>query len=640
MKTIKIILGASLLTGLLSTGPGYGAVWTTLRLTRTPGASLTPKIAVDGSAVYIVWSDRAPGNEEIYFKKSTDGGVTWQDAQRLTSNAGSSVSPAVAAEGLNVYVVWADSTPGISQVFFTKSDDGGAHWQAARALSGHKTAAAWTPALAVVDADVYVVWHNDARKSGEHSTIMFRKSVDGGATWRTAVAFPETRLFPDALNPAVAAAGPCVYVGWEANWTGHRHIYVRASKNQGDDWQAAYQLTKTVGVSVRPALAAQGSSVYVVWEDATDGAGRIYLRKSVNRGAFWPKSMELTKNAGASHAPALAVNGSSLYAVWEEDTKEGTDLFLRKSTNEGIDWTAVKRLTINSGASRRPSVAVGGAKIFVTWQDDAPGNNEIYLMHKTIGPYGLAILSPTATTVWARGATAEIRWMITEGLSGETPWNPPGIDQVKIDLYRGTALKTRIVAKTDAVAGRYSWPVPLSLESGANYKIRIASTADDRIFKTSPLFKIGGIGMPDLVIASLTHNPQYPTSAQSVTITVVVKNQGSLAAGASHLAIPLGTPMSRPVPALAAGASCTVTQTAGPLGPGIHTYIVTADWEHEVAESDESNNDKRDDIMVSGLPSPAASSLTGGFMTSGGSLTAVAGGIWALFRLRPDGRNR
>ncbi|MBN2206018.1 MAG: hypothetical protein JW742_01320 [Candidatus Aminicenantes bacterium] len=247
-------------------------------------------------------------------------------------------------------------------------------------------------------------------------------------------------------------------------------------------------------------------------------------------------------------------------------------------------------------------MAAGGAKIFATWQDDTPGNAEIYVMKKMPGPYGISILSPTAATVWTRGTTAEIRWMISEGRSDETPRNPPGIDKVKIDLYRGAALKTRIVAETDAVAGRYSWLVPTSLEAGADYKIRIASAADGRLYKTSPFFKIGGIAMPDLVIASLTHSPEIPTSAQEVTITVVVKNRGTAAAGASHLAIPLGTPMSRPVPPLAAGATWTVTQTAGPFAPGIQTYEVTADWEHEVAESDESKNGRRDDIMVSGLP--------------------------------------
>ncbi len=45
-----------------------------------------PVIAINGSVVHVVWSDERDGNYEIYYKRSTDGGVSWGADTRLTNN--------------------------------------------------------------------------------------------------------------------------------------------------------------------------------------------------------------------------------------------------------------------------------------------------------------------------------------------------------------------------------------------------------------------------------------------------------------------------------------------------------------------------------------------------------------------------
>lgn len=47
--------------------------------------------------VAVAWSDNTPGNSEIYFKTSADGGATWSAAKRRTNNSGASVGPSIAA---------------------------------------------------------------------------------------------------------------------------------------------------------------------------------------------------------------------------------------------------------------------------------------------------------------------------------------------------------------------------------------------------------------------------------------------------------------------------------------------------------------------------------------------------------------
>ena len=36
---------------------------------------LIPSIAVSGNNVYVVWKDNTPGNDEVFCRRSPDGGV-------------------------------------------------------------------------------------------------------------------------------------------------------------------------------------------------------------------------------------------------------------------------------------------------------------------------------------------------------------------------------------------------------------------------------------------------------------------------------------------------------------------------------------------------------------------------------------
>ena len=61
------------------------------------------------------------GNDEVFYRRSTDGGASFGSTVNLSNNDGHSDLPAIAASGSNVYVVWFDNTPANFEIWLRKS---------------------------------------------------------------------------------------------------------------------------------------------------------------------------------------------------------------------------------------------------------------------------------------------------------------------------------------------------------------------------------------------------------------------------------------------------------------------------------------------------------------------------------------
>ena len=148
------------------------ADWTPAkRLTWNSGFSFGPAVAIDsGNIIHVVWFDDTPGNSEIYYKKSTNGGTSWSVNQRLTWSSGYSSGPSMAIDSSDsIHVVWYDDTPGNNEIYYKKSTTGGTSWNPAQRItwtSGSST----VPAIAVDSSDaVHIVWQENISGNDERS---------------------------------------------------------------------------------------------------------------------------------------------------------------------------------------------------------------------------------------------------------------------------------------------------------------------------------------------------------------------------------------------------------------------------------------------------------------------------------------
>ena len=95
-------------------------------LSGNAGTSVTPSIAISDNNVHVVWTDNAPGNNDILYRRFINGGDVFPNIiKNLSSNDGFSELPTVAASANNVFVVWEDNSPGRFDILYIDSVDGG-----------------------------------------------------------------------------------------------------------------------------------------------------------------------------------------------------------------------------------------------------------------------------------------------------------------------------------------------------------------------------------------------------------------------------------------------------------------------------------------------------------------------------------
>jgi hypothetical protein len=372
MKRACLVIGA---LGFFLLASAARADWTTAkRLTWNDGASYSPKIVLNSwGHLHLVWYDNTLGHNEIYYKKSTDGGDTWTAAKRITWSSGDSQFAALAVDPSDrLHVVWVEDTSGGSEIYYKRSSDGGVTWTAKQRLTWAGITSSW-PDIAVDSWGViHLVWQDS---TGE---IYYSKSPDGTnwmlekrLTWNSG-----TSQYPDI---AIDSSNR-LHVVWQDNTPGEYNyeIYYRKSTDAGLTWATAKRLTWMDNGSYRPDLAVDPSeNLHLVWYDENPSLYKIYYKKSTDSGDSWTGAKRLTSDDGWTAYPCLAVDASgTLHLVWEN--MDG-DLSYRKSANSGSTWTAIQRLTWTAGSSWDPiMVADPSGNLYLVWSDNTPLNREIY----------------------------------------------------------------------------------------------------------------------------------------------------------------------------------------------------------------------------------------------------------------------
>lgn len=365
---------------------------------------------------------------------------------RVQFNFGRAV--AVDAAG-GVHVAWLSgpmldpANPGatLGQVFYRRSPDGGAHWEAPRPMTPTPFPFTGHPKVAAAGLHLYVVWHGVSEGT---LRVFLAHSPDAGAHWE------EPRLVSDNPGgvgtawPSVAAWGDEVHVVWGDGRTGAAEIYLRSSPNGGHGWTPVRRVSRDDGRSSwTPSVAAEGATIHVAWSDErhnTDSEGRPYdcgrtgqecreeeyYRRSTDFGQTWEDEVRLTADPPGdprpSWAPSIAVEKGRVHVAFFDRRTGDWQVYDKRSRGDGAagTWEPEVRQAAHPGITfARPSVAIRGGRVHVVFWGEWPQAAHVYHVFSPDGgdhfsppadltPAGRRALHPSVAT--SPDGTAHVVW--------------------------------------------------------------------------------------------------------------------------------------------------------------------------------------------------------------------------------------
>lgn len=422
-----------------------GATWgEAIRLSSGPGSSAHASIAASGPEVHVVWGERTqsvrPDGEqaEIYYKRSTNWGATWEQEKRLTDLPFDSWVPCVAASGQNVYLAWVDTRDGNEEEYFKRSTNGGVTWGADTRLT-RNSGNSWAPSVAVSGKTVHLIWFD--QKDSPAQPLEVEEKLDqivrllglqvNPAPRGVMVPHPEGAAKKRAESklkkiqeeaPAWAQHGgdarklQVIMEEFQQMMRGER-IPSYAEKEKKLD-----QALNLMGLSFAPEVEGDLPKIYYLQalgmrvqekmkkiQEAAPGwvhrGGNpkqleallknfesqmslatsewdIYYRRSTDGGASWGPEIRLTSAPGSSQRPSIAVDGEDLHVVWFDNRDGNFEVYYKESPDGGITWEPDLRLTSDPGDSLHPTVAASKKTVHLIWFDERNGSPEIYYKRK------------------------------------------------------------------------------------------------------------------------------------------------------------------------------------------------------------------------------------------------------------------
>ncbi|MCI0414919.1 glycoside hydrolase [bacterium] len=144
--------------------PDLGATWLPpVRLSQS-GASAYPSIAASGSNLHVVWGENRYGNAEIHSRSSRNRGLTWEEERLVSELPYESWVGTTETSSGNVYAAWVDYRDANEEQYFRRSTDGGRTWDPVIRLTRNR-ADSWAPSMMVDGRTLHICWF-DRRNAG------------------------------------------------------------------------------------------------------------------------------------------------------------------------------------------------------------------------------------------------------------------------------------------------------------------------------------------------------------------------------------------------------------------------------------------------------------------------------------------
>jgi len=289
----------------------------------------------------------------------------------------------IAVNGNIVYLLWQDMDSTCFS-YVSQSTDGGVTFN-----NGVKVGGSDPNIFGAITTDnagsIYVVW--DGIVGENFNGVFFAKSVNQATTFSAPLTISAEGVFPQ-----IAVHGSNVYIFFYKPKAGNKvGCFFARSTNGGTTFEVPYEITDASIDEVKwDSPNAMGldnnGNIYCIWNDGRRvGTGTdVYLAKSTNNGVSFGANIIVNDIAGDANktrtGPTVAVIGSNVYVAWrQEDDGSGSNrkILFGKSTNGGSLFVAATEIA--SGGRGSPSLAINSTgEIYIAYPQFTGGKNGLF----------------------------------------------------------------------------------------------------------------------------------------------------------------------------------------------------------------------------------------------------------------------
>jgi hypothetical protein len=331
-------------------------------------------VAFDGTNFLVVWEGEGRRGDSggIYGARVTPAGLVLDPTGFVISEAANDQqSAALAFDGTNFLVAWMDMRDGGDwDIYGARVTPQGTVLDTAGIAISRAVDVQVFPAVASDGTNSLVVWA-DGRDGGPE-IYGARVTPQGTGLDTAGIAISRAAFWEDKYFPAVASDGTNFLVVW-SDWgdSTSGNVYGARVTPQGTMLDpAGIDISRAPSMAYSQTLCFDGTNFLVVWEDHR-AASDIYGARVTPQGTVLdPAGITISEAAGLHWSPSLAFDGANSLVVWEDHCVDGdTDIFGARVTPGGAVFDRGSVIGREGGQSH-PRICCGsGGQMFLTYQD-------------------------------------------------------------------------------------------------------------------------------------------------------------------------------------------------------------------------------------------------------------------------------
>ena len=347
-----------------------------------PSYQINAAVVFGGSAYFVAWSDSRVGSSDNVYgtRVAVDGAVLDPAGIALTNDAFSHQTPAVASDGARYFVVWKDTRNGANcDIYGTRVDSSGTVLDPDGIAVSLTPEGQADPAVAFGDTSYLVVWVDS--RNGVANIYGTRVTAAGAVLDPSGIAICADPA--GQVVPAVAFDGASWLVAWQDSRDGEPDIYGTRVATDGSVLDSSgIAIASLAEDQAYPAIASDGTTFLVTWQDKRGGSFLdIYGARLSADGAVLDSSGILISAAVNDQSlPAATFDGVNYLVVWDDFRGNGTYDIYATRIDPGGTVLDPAGIAVSRYASQEyaPAVAFSGSNFLTVWHDSRNSHKDIY----------------------------------------------------------------------------------------------------------------------------------------------------------------------------------------------------------------------------------------------------------------------